>query len=397
MHGWKKAVALIASNVDDFFDEAKLRLKSRLGLGKLLIIPYLGYGTPQAVHLRGRVLRDNGITIATDNDSVWTNLLNMYRRYASEEIPRARVRATFNGSQQETVTDNEGYFTFAFTPETPPDPSAIWHDIALELLDYPGKEQNPEGDAEVRATGKVIIPPPDAQFGVISDIDDTVMRTDMLNLISMASNTFLNNARTRLPFEGVAAFYDALRRGSDENITNPIFYVSSSPWNLYDLISDFFVVRGIPTGPLFLVDLGIEPDKLITSGHHAHKSKTIQTLLDAYPHLPFLLIGDSGQKDPEIYLDVVQKNPGRIRTVYIRDVTSGERDTAVGTIIEQITKSGTEMVFAPDTLGASNHALERGYILPEKLPEIREEREQDKQAQTPLEQALQPEKTKEQS
>lgn len=388
MHGWKKVVAVIATNVEERFDEAKFRLQQRLGLGKLLIVPYIGYGTAQSIHLKGRVLRDKGIGVATDNDSIWTNLVNMYKRYESDEIPHALVRAQFGDKQLEVVADEEGYFSCDFVLDTPLKADAVWYDVELKLIDYPGKALNPEKEQEVSATGKVIVPPPAAQFGVISDIDDTVMRTDMLNLFSMASNTFLNNSRTRLPFEGVAAFYDALRRGVIEDASNPIFYVSSSPWNLYDLIADFFVVRGIPNGPLFLVDLGIDRDKLLAPGHHKHKTETIQTLLDTYPELPFILIGDSGQKDPEIYLEVAQKNPGRIRTIYIRDVTATKRDLQIKTIMEQVHLLGTEMLFLEDTLAASKHALERGYIRPQEMSEIREERDQDKEAPTPLEQAL---------
>jgi phosphatidate phosphatase APP1 len=390
MADWKKAIATIATNVEERFDQAKYALQERLGLGKLLIMPYLGHGTPHDLYLKGRVLRDKGITPATDNDTVWTNLVNMYKRFESDEIPHAVIRAQFGNIQQEVIADEEGYFDVHLQPENLPKSDDIWYDVDLELIDYPGKDHNPVEPVTVQAKGRVIVPPPEAQFGVISDIDDTVMRTDVLNIFSMASNTFLQNSRTRLPFEGVAAFYNALRRGTVEHAFNPIYYVSSSPWNLYDLIVDFFVVRGIPLGPLFLVDRGIDREKLIVPSHHEHKVAAIQTLLDTHPDLPFILIGDSTQKDPEIYHEIVQTNPGRIRSVYIRDVTGNRRDKQVREIITQVTDLGTDMVFVEDTLGASLHATEKGYILPEKLPEIQEERNEDKQAPTPLEQALNP-------
>jgi len=390
MADWKKVIATIATNIEERFDEAKYSLQVRLGLGKLMILPYLGHGTQTALYLKGRVLRDKGITPATDNDTLWTNLVNMYKRFESDEIPHAVVRARFGELQQDVVADEEGYFEVHLQPNALPKSDDIWYDIDLELIDYPGKDNNPIEPTEVRAQGRVIVPPPGAQFGVISDIDDTVMRTDVLNIISMASNTFLQNARTRLPFEGVAAFYDALRRGSVEGVFNPMYYVSSSPWNLYDLIIDFFVVRGIPLGPLFLIDRGIDRDKLIAPSHHDHKMAAIQTLLDTHPNLPFILIGDSTQKDPEIYYEAVQKNPGRILTIYIRDVTGEKRNQAIREIITRVADLQTEMLFVQDTLGASLHATQKGYILPEKLPEIQKERNEDKKAPTPLEQALNP-------
>jgi len=390
MADWRKALATIATNVEDRFDEAKFGLQQRLGLGKLLILPYLGHGTPQMLHLKGRVLRDKGITSATDNDTLWINLVNMYKRYKSEEIPGAVIRARFGDVQQDVTADEEGFFEVHLAPRMLPKVDDVWYDVDLELIDYPGKGRNPQEPLDVRATGRVIVPPPEAQFGVISDLDDTVMKTDVLNIISMANNTYLQNARTRLPFEGVAAFYSALRRGTITGAYNPIYYVSSSPWNLYDLLVDFFVVRGIPLGPLFLVDLGLNRDQLIAPSHHTHKVAAIQMLLDTHPKLPFILIGDSGQKDPEIYYEIVQRNPGRILSIYIRDVTGAKRDTQVQAIVTQVTDLGTDMLFVADTLSASLHALQQGFILPEKLPDIQQERNEDKQAPTPLEQALNP-------
>src|SRR5690606_15752156 len=181
----------------------------------------------------------------------WLNLLNMYKRYQSHEIPGARLQARFGDLVREVTADNEGFFELEFSGFTLPESEDSWYDVELELVDYPGKDQNPAEPQEVKATGKVIVPPPDAEFGIISDVDDTVLRTDVVNLTAMARNTFLMNSRTRLPFEGAAAFYDALRRGSDTTY-NPIYYVTSSAWNLYDLIVDFFVVRQIPLGPLFM-------------------------------------------------------------------------------------------------------------------------------------------------
>src|SRR5690606_2777604 len=160
-------------------------------------------------------------------------LLNMYKRYQSKEIPGARVRATIGDVVAETVTDEEGYFYFELTPTTWPQAQEAWYDVALELVDYPGKGRNPDGPDGVTATGTAIVPPEDARFGVISDIDDTVLQTNVLDVLAMARNTFLMNSRTRLPFAGVAAFYQALRRGDGSTI-NPIYYVSSSAWNLYD-------------------------------------------------------------------------------------------------------------------------------------------------------------------
>jgi phosphatidate phosphatase APP1 len=380
----------VMTDVENQLDGMKHRWQQRMGLGKLLITPYLGHGTKEKFFLKGRVLRDKGISQALDNDTWLVNLHNMYLRYQSDEIPGATVRLTFGEGVHEIVTDEEGYFLFEFPPGPLPTVDDVWYEMQLELIDYPGKDQNTEEPQAVTATGKVLVPPDNSQFGVISDIDDTVLMTDVLNVISMARNTFFNNARTRLPFEGVAAFYQALRRGGDNTRTNPIFYVSSSPWNLYDMIVDFFFVRGIPMGPLFLLDLGLDRTKLITPSHDVHKIKAIQTLLDTHKNLKFILIGDSGQRDPEIYFDIVDKNPGRILSVYIRDVTREHRDVVVQSVGGEMMKRKVEMLAVKDTMAAAVHASTNGYINPDSLPSIGEETAEDKQAPTPLEQALKP-------
>lgn len=390
MTAWKRALLGVMVNFEERYDAAKFRLRQRLGIGEICIVPYLGHGTKDTFYLKGRVLRDKNISSAMEDDSIWLNLLNMYKRYNSSEIPGALVRAKFGDLVEEVTTDGEGYFYFELHPSSLPKIDDVWYEIELELVDYPGKGKNPAEPQEVRATGKVIVPPPDAEFGVISDIDDTVLRTDVVNLLAMARNTFFMNSRTRLPFEGVAAFYDALRRGSSGQHNNPIYYVSSGAWNLYDMIVDFFVVRNIPLGPLFMVDFGLTRERFVMPTHHEHKAQAIQTLLNTHPNLPFILIGDSGQKDPEIYLETLSNNPKRILAVYIRDVTLDTRDAQIHLLRDRAKGLGVEMVLVKDTFAAAQHAAEKGFITPEKLADILKERDEDKQAPTPLEAAVKP-------
>lgn len=387
MTDWQQVMLHFANNVEEYFDTLKTRLFQRMGwMGPAQIVPYMGFGTTETFYLKGRVLEDKGITSARDNDTIWLNLLNMYRRYNSHEIPGARLRATVGDEVVELETDAEGFFELRHPTPASFTPDHLWHDIPLEVTRFPG-ERHPEN---VRAAGQVLIPPPGVEFGVISDIDDTVVHTDAAHLLKMARNVFLNNARTRLPFEGVAAFYQALQKGTKGGL-NPLFYVTSSSWNIYDLMVDFFQVRGIPLGPLFMVDLGLTDDYFISPSHRQHKLAYIHTVLDTYPHLPFILIGDSGQRDPEIYLEVVNAYPGRIPTVYIRDVADDRRDAQVAGYIKAAADAGTDMLLVQDTAAASLHATQKGYILPETLPDISQDRQQDQQApDNPIEKLLDP-------
>ncbi len=380
MTHWKTVLLHFASDVENRFDMLKNRLLERLGRGPLCILPYRGYATRNTLYLQGRVLADKDITRAGDADSIWQNLHNMYKRMNSDEIPHARVRARFGEYVQEVVADDEGHFSVQIDSESPLPADQRWLDVHLELLDYPGQREY----REAQAIGQVLLPPPDAQFVVISDIDDTVLQSNVLDILKLAQNVFLRNAHTRLPFEGVAAFYRALQKGT-QGTFNPIFYLSSSPWNLYDLLIDFFELRNIPIGPLFLVNLGLTREQFITPGHKRHKTAHIQNLLNTYSQLPFILIGDSTQKDPEIYLQAAIENPGRILAIYIRDVTGEARDAEISRLSIQAQEAGTPLLLVQDTEAAAQHAIEHGYILPEEKPEIVAEVAQDHQQPAPFE------------
>jgi phosphatidate phosphatase APP1 len=201
---------------------------------------------------------------------------------------------------------------------------------------------------------------------VISDLDDTVLRSHATSLWQMAKLTLLHNAHTRLPFEGVAGFYQALQRGRDGEAYNPVFYVSNSPWNLYDLLEDFLDVHGIPRGPLLLRDWSL---RTLKAGE-VHKLAAIQGLMDAYPRLQVVLVGDSGERDPEIYRQVALRHPGRVLAIYVRDVAP-LRHGAVRAIAAELAGHGVELVFSPDTEAARRHALDRGLIVAAALPDNR--------------------------
>lgn len=343
---------------------------------QIIIVPYRGYGTTECLYLRGRVLQDAGITPARETDSVWRNLLNMYRRFESDEVPGARLMARFQETTEEVVTDNEGYFDVELTPAQPPASTKLWHQVGLTLIDPP--QRGPNSAMPVNAAGHVLIPPANAQFGIISDIDDTVVKSQATDLLRMLRIVFLGNAFTRLPFKGVAAFYRALQTGTDDALINPIFYVSSSPWNLYDLLQELFKLRDIPLGPIALRDYGISRHELLPIEHHGHKLTAIRRILEMYPDLSFILIGDSGQKDPEIYRDIVNDYPDRILAVYIRNVhPDPSRVDAVNKLATEVAEAGSVLVLTDDTLMAARHAAERDWVTPDALSEIREEVQRD--------------------
>ena len=358
-------MALVVGHaIEERFDALRFGLKRRLGLlDPFEILPYRGHGTTRELFLKGRVLEESGITHPGRDDAVWKNILNMARRFASDEVAGARVRASFEGLKIETTADVEGFFEVRFRLPEPLGGETGWYRVELDLLSPPSP-----GGGEVRSTGHVLVPH-GAGFGVISDLDDTVVRSNATNVLKMAWIVVLNNAHTRLPFEGVATFYRALQLGADGRSSNPIFYVSSSPWNIYDMLVDFLNVHGVPPGPLFLKDWSLG----VLGKHRDYKTGVIRRLLRTYEDLPFVLIGDSGEEDPEIYLQAVREHPGRIRAVYIRDVTSVERDAEIKAIADEARKLGTELVAVSDTAAATEHAASIGLIPPDAIATVRSE------------------------
>jgi hypothetical protein len=206
----------------------------------------------------------------------------------------------------------------------------------------------------------------------------------------MARNVFLANAHTRLPFPGVAGLYRALHEGQTGVDFNPMLYVSSSPWNLYDLLSQFFNLNEIPIGPiLFLRNWGLTEEEILPIKNAMYKTAVIRQMLDFYPKMPFILVGDSGQEDPEIYAKIAAEYPSRIMAVYIRNVSRHlKRPEDIQKLAEEVVKAGSALVLADDSMGIAKHALEREFITPASIGYIQQEKKKDEAPATPLEKII---------
>lgn len=374
MAAFKKRVSRLVAGIEQNVDEALFSLRKHLRLSDpLQIVPYRTYGTSRGLYIKGRVLEEKQIRKASASDSLFDNIVSMYRRFESDEVPGVKISVTFQGQKHVVVTDNEGYFVLTLTPEEALPWDDMWFEIDLEVIEAPLPIAGP-----VKATTQVLVPHPEAEYGIISDIDDTIVHTSATSLLKMSRNTFFKNAHTRLPFAGVAEFYKALQLGRNGKRNNPFFYVSSSPWNLYDLLIDFMDINDIPEGPLLLRDFGIDSNKMGSSDHMGHKFKEIQNILNAYPQLNFVLIGDSGQEDPRIYREVVRKFPGRILAVYIRDVQLADREKIALEISRELAVDKVDMVVVDNTVEAAEHAAKIKLIFTEAIPEIVEDKKLDK-------------------
>lgn len=330
------------------------------------IAGYRGYGRDGRVLVLARVLQDEALAPAEPGHSKARNLLAMLKRLESDPLPFARVRARLPGGDRELVADDEGFVREWL--ETEPGGTGGWGSVLLELA-------HPAGGPPRVTAAPILIPAASAAYGVISDMDDTVLQSEVTSFIRAARMVLLENARTRLPFAGIAAFYRALEEGAPGGGKNPIFYVSSSPWNLYEVIAGFLEAERIPAGPLLLRDWDLGPSFF---RHAGHKTRVIREILETFSTLPFILIGDSAQEDPEIYAETVAAHPNRILAVYIRSVEPHpERSAAIKRLTERVTAAGSTLVLADDTLTIASHASAHGWIREASLPEVRGEKRAD--------------------
>jgi phosphatidate phosphatase APP1 len=358
-----------------FEDAQRLGLWAIAGSGPALheVTPYRGFGTPSRVLVQGRAMQAKELGPAGEHDNILINLINTYKRVDSDALARARVSVSLGTAEREIVTDDEGFFREWIDLPAPLVVRGDWHPVQYRLL-APLHPTQPD----VRATGRVRIPRANATFGVISDLDDTVIQSRVANFLQAVRTIMLGNARTRLPFAGVAAFYRALECGADGAQCNPIFYVSSSPWNIHDVITEFLSLQGIPDGPVMLRDWDIDLNALAPSRLKQHKEPLINEILATYPSLPFILIGDTSQRDPEIYREIVRQHPDRILAIYIRNVDPNpERATSVQALAEEVLAAGSSLVLADDTAAAAKHAAEHGWIAPEAVAGVEQEKKAD--------------------
>ena len=382
MADWTKHFAQLGDKIDDQFDALKHRLRRRTGsYQQLQVLPYRGFGNSQEFYLKGRVMRETS-PAKIEKAHFWHNLLATYRRVHTVEVPNAVIRVTHGKESTDVLTDSEGYFELHLTNDRTPSADP-WRNLEVQLLN-----PKPTEGKTVTATAAVLVPPATARFGIISDIDDTIIVSNATNLLKVAYTTFTQNARSRVAFPGVAAFYRALQKGTNESEFNPIFYVSSGPWNLYDLLVDFMRLNEIPLGPILLQDYGVDEKKVFSSSHSDHKMAQIRKLLETYPELPFILIGDSGQHDPEIYRKVLEEVPNRIKAIYIRDVTGATRAGEVRKLAKEAEEHGGELLLVKDSLAAAKHAVEKGLISAAALPEIAGEKREDEKASERVESEL---------
>lgn len=349
---WKKRVHRLSVRAERLFDRVGAYRHRPLRPGEAIqLIAYQGMAAEHEGgwkgQLRGRILRHRA-PARQGRSARWNNLRASYARFDTRELSNHRVRGQVGKLQVQDTSDEEGYFCLDFSSgEAAPAQPLLPVSVSLDTR----QKVRLDGDPSL------LLPDPQARFGVISDIDDTLLLTQATSLRRMLRLTLFESPASRLALDGVAELYQQLHADR-----NPFFYVSSSPWNLYGFLREFMQLNGIVDGPLMLRDFGVDEHKFIAGEHLNHKLQQIRSVLDLYPRLPFILSGDSGQDDARIYARIADEYPGRILAIYIRDAGNQWQTPAMQDLISQLSDTGVDMLMIPDSMAAATHACARGWI-----------------------------------
>lgn len=325
------------------------------------LVGYRSYGTHQHLYLLGRALDDDKLKM-TEEQSMLRTLANTYKQFNSYEIPDTEVALQLpNKTVLTEKTNKEGYFLFDRTTtinlkEYADDEG--WVDLKVAFVNKIKNSIIVNGN---EFPAELLVPPLTAKFGVISDIDDTILRTGVTSFLKwrVLKNSLFRHAYKRISFKGAPEFYTKLHNGKKGNEQNPIFYLSNSPWNLYDYLKLFLEINNFPKGPILLRDFRTPFDRTLKP-EKPHKQKEIINILKTYPHLNFILIGDSGEHDPAIYTEIAAQYPDRILAIYLRSVKHRKRMEKVQSIVDNFK---TVPVLSVETSKeAGEHAREMGFV-----------------------------------
>lgn len=355
----------LASRFDDWLDRRRMADRASEEQDEaVIVVPYPGFGTGSKIHLRGSVIEESGQEKPPFSGGLLEDLAVTTRRFLAEEIMGASVVVTYGGVSVTCTTDSDGFYFADLDTEV----GIGWQDAMVTLSDFPGRDQAP-----LTVVSPFLVPPAHARLGIISDIDDTIIQTGISEPLRNIRTIVESDAESRVAFAGLPPLYRALQREGEESAVNPIFYVSSGSWKLYDLIKRFMEINDIPQGPMFMDDWGIDETRWFKSSHGKHKTAMIDRILSTYPDLDFILVGDSGQHDAEIYAKAVRDHGQRIKAIWIRDVSEADRDAEVEAVIAEARNAGVAVFAEADLLQAAIHAAGQGWITESELESVRAE------------------------
>jgi phosphatidate phosphatase APP1 len=297
------------------------------------VVPYTGYGAPGWVRVMGRVM----VSRPDDGRPRKAGKVRGWRSFTTVSSKDAPVTVEVAGRRHEAVADRGGFIDTVVKADLEPG----WRTVLLS-----------SGDGEpVEAPVRVVDPA--ARFGVVSDIDDTVMVTILPRPLLAAWNTFVLDEHARAAVPGMAVLYERLTTAHPRA---PVFYLSTGAWNVAPALTRFLSRHLYPPGPLLLTDWGPQRDRIFRSGR-AHKLAALNRMAEELPWIRWLLIGDDGQHDPEIYRTFAETHPDHVAAVAIRAlsptqaVLAGGLPSPSGNELTTSDRAGKRWFSAPDGAG----------------------------------------------
>jgi phosphatidate phosphatase APP1 len=306
------------------------------------VIPYSGYGGQGWIRVLGRVLLTRTPTRAQKERQ---GPIRGWRSFTSVPVLDAAVTIIAGGVEHEVFADRGGVIDIRIEVTLP----TGWNTIQIR------SENSKTVDAPIYVVD------PAAKFGVISDIDDTVMVTALPRPLLAAWNTFVLDEHARRPVPGMAVLYERLAR---EHPGTPVIYLSTGAWNVAPTLRRFLTRHLYPSGALLLTDWGPTHDRLFRSGRE-HKRTSLARLAEEFPDIRWLLVGDDGQHDEGLYGEFAAQHPGNVSAVCIRQLSTGEAVFAGGrsSMTARDESSPAPWLYAPDGAGLSQQLTAAG-ILP---------------------------------
>lgn len=335
-----------------------------MGKRKSHVTVYHGYGHTSDLVVYGHVLKSMPAPMRHDLEHPVKNIFQLLRLFFVKPVQGAKVQLTWKNKILHTTTEKDGFFKFEWHADEYVD--AGWHVVTVAHL-------NESNALVAENTGKFYVPHV-TQYAFISDIDDTVMVSHSSTTLKRLKELFFNNARTRSAFGDVARHYDLLSKSNTNEATpNPFFYVSSSEWNLYHYLVEFFCHNSLPDGTFLLSQIK-QWHQLFKTGKTKHEGKLIRIMriLKVFPLQQFVLIGDNTQSDPAIYEAIVHKYPGKVHAVYLRNARK-EQETVTRNLLAGLQKRGVHTCLFEHNSEAIKHSIKIGLISKEVLSHFTEQ------------------------
>jgi len=282
------------------------------------ILIYHCYGNTRTLHVEGRVLNEREFKETKRNDTILRNAWRHLGHLLNDERKHTPITLTVNEEEYHTTTDHEGYFLFNlhFIKDT----LQRNHDIYLYL----------DKQKEVSTHYHAFVPSQQKQVGIISDFDDTVIISDVTHKLRLLNQLLLKNYKQRKVVNAMANRYKYILSDTTDRA---LFFITGSPNQVHTLIESFLNYHHFPKHALITKKIhGIKAYSLLKQ--HYYKSAEIEEIIKLYPNIKWVLFGDSGEKDREIYLNIAKKHVGHIKEIHIRNVKNGK--------IEQVFPLNTE-------------------------------------------------------